>query len=69
MLFEIDPEPRAGAHEGAGAQYRRDYSVGTVLTTDRISRGGLHSVGSFLSTMRSLGVLTSVGGSAWARVD
>jgi hypothetical protein len=70
VLFEIHPEPRAGAREGTGAQYRRDYSVGTVLTTDRISRGGLHSAGSFFSTIRSLGVLTSiVGGSAWARVD
>jgi hypothetical protein len=41
------------------------YSTGIVLTTDRVSRGGLHSAGGFFATMRSWGALTSVGWSTW----
>ena len=50
------------------------YSDGIVLTTDRVSSGGLHSTGGFfggsVTTVLSLGALTATGTgwSTWARV-
>jgi len=69
-LISAWPKAAAQAASNLTLGWLRIYSVGTVLTTDRISSGGLHSgsvfLGGCLTTMRS-GSLTT-GWSAWARV-
>ena len=62
---------RSGSSEGPDLVPLRIYSVGIVLTTDRVSSGGLHSGSGFLggsvTAARSLGALAT-GGSTWAPV-